>query len=142
MAQVIFFEKPGCKNNTAQKAALADAGHDVEAHNLLSHPWAVDSLRPFFGDLPVAQWFNPSAPRIKSGEVNPAGVDAATALAMMLVDPLLIRRPLMQVGEEQRVGFESVEVDRWIGLKPAALSLVEACPKGHDAEPCPLPESA
>jgi nitrogenase-associated protein len=142
MAHVIFFEKPGCKNNTAQKAALADAGHEVEAHNLLAQPWTEDSLRPFFGDLPVARWFNPSAPRIKSGEVDPAAADAAAALAMMLADPLLIRRPLMQVGEEQRVGFDSAAVDRWIGLKPAALSLAEACPKGHDAVPCPLPESA
>jgi nitrogenase-associated protein len=142
MAYVIFFEKPGCKNNTRQKAALAEAGHEVEAHNLLAHRWTMDTLRPFFGDLPVGQWFNPSAPRIKSGEVDPAGVDAATALAWMLADPLLIRRPLMQVGSERRAGFDSAAVDRWIGLKAAALSLVEACPKGHDAEPCPMPESA
>lgn len=142
MAHVIFFEKPGCKNNTAQKAALAEAGHEVEARNLLAQPWTEAALRPFFGDFPVAQWFNPSAPRIKSGEVDPAAMDAAAALAMMLADPLLIRRPLMQVGDERRVGFDSAAVDRWIGLEAAALSLAEACPKGHDAQPCPLPESA
>jgi nitrogenase-associated protein len=142
MAHVIFFEKPGCKNNTAQKAALADAGHKVEAHNLLAYPWTAESLRPFFGDLPLDQWFNPSAPRIKSGEVDPSAVDATAALAMMLADPLLIRRPLMQVGEERRAGFDRAAVDRWIGLRTSALSLVEACLKGHDAEPCPLPESA
>lgn len=36
MATVIFYEKPGCINNTKQKARLLAAGHEVQAHNLLS----------------------------------------------------------------------------------------------------------
>ncbi len=72
MVTVIFYEKPGCINNTKQKALLAAAGHEVLAHSLLAHPWTAESLRPFFGTLPVAKWFNASAPRVKSGEVDPA----------------------------------------------------------------------
>ncbi|WP_292258271.1 hypothetical protein [Marinospirillum sp.] len=34
-------------------------------------PWTVERLRLFFGDLPLLQWFNPAAPRIKQGEVVP-----------------------------------------------------------------------
>jgi hypothetical protein len=32
-------------------------------------------------------------------------------------DPLLIRRPLMQVGDRCEVGFDPDAVDRWLGLQ-------------------------
>lgn len=141
MATVIFYEKPGCGNNTKQKVWLAASGHTVLARNLLTEKWSVARLRAFFGHLPVAQWFNPSAPRIKSGEVNPALLDAQSALGMMLAEPLLIRRPLMEVDGEFRVGFDADAVRAWIGLNKAKPEGdIEACPKGHLAQPCPAPE--
>jgi len=142
MATVVFYEKPGCGNNTRQKVWLAASGHTVLAKNLLAEQWSADSLRPFFGDLPVAQWFNPAAPRVKSGEVDPASCSEAEALNMMLDDSLLIRRPLMEVEGELRVGFDPAAVNAWIGLnenKPEGD--IEACPKGHHSYPCPAPES-
>jgi nitrogenase-associated protein len=117
MATVLFYEKPGCINNTKQKALLKAAGHTVEAHNLLTEAWTVETLRPFFADLPVAEWFNPTAPRIKSGEIVPAHLDAETALELMIHDPLLIRRPLMQVGDRRNVGFNQDEIAIWLGLE-------------------------
>lgn len=143
MATVIFFEKPGCGNNTKQKVWLAASGHTVLAKNLLKERWRKEELRPFFADLPVAQWFNPSAPRIKSGEVNPATLDAETALSMMVTEPLLIRRPLIKVGDVCRAGFDEDAIRAWLGLndaKPAGN--LEACPNGHAAQPCPSPEAA
>jgi nitrogenase-associated protein len=143
MATVIFFEKPGCGNNTKQKVWLAASGHTVLAKNLLKERWRKEELRPFFGDLPVAQWFNPSAPRIKSGEVNPAALDAETALSMMVTEPLLIRRPLIKVGDICRAGFNEEVIRAWLGLndaKPAGN--LEACPNGHAAQPCTSPEAA
>jgi len=120
MSTVIFYEKPGCINNTKQKALLAAAGHIVDARNLLTEPWTPDRLRPFFGDRPIAQCFNPTAPAIKSSQVQPDRVDADTALALMVQDPLLIRRPLMQVGDRCEVGFDKEAVDQWISLQAAA----------------------
>ncbi len=55
MVTVLFYEKPGCINNTKQKVLLKAAGHEVQAHNLLTEPWTAESLRPFFGALPVAE---------------------------------------------------------------------------------------
>lgn len=120
MSTVIFYEKPGCINNTKQKALLTAAGHVVDARNLLTEPWTPDRLRQFFGDRPIAQCFNPTAPAIKSGKVRPDRVEAATALALMVQDPLLMRRPLMQVGDRCEVGFDPDTVDRWIGLQAVA----------------------
>ncbi len=54
----------------------------------------------------------------------------------LLDNPLLIRRPLMEVGEEIRVGFDVAAVDAWIGLNNVDLpeGNIEACvhgPEGH-----------
>ncbi|OLP17295.1 hypothetical protein BST81_15885 [Leptolyngbya sp. 'hensonii'] len=120
MAKVIFYEKPGCINNTRQKALLQAAGHLVEARNLLTENWTAERLRPFFGDLPVAEWFNPTAPAVQVGEVIPEQVDAATALTLMMANPLLIRRPLLRVGDRYLVGFNPEVVQAWIGLEAAS----------------------
>jgi nitrogenase-associated protein len=140
MASIVFYEKPGCVNNTRQKVLLAAAGHSVWARNLLSEKWTPMRLRRFFGDLPVPQWFNPSAPRIKSGELNPERMSEDEALLQMVNDPLLIRRPLMQVDSQCRAGFDQTEVDRWIGLQSGlTVQDLETCPKSHLEQPCPEP---
>ena len=146
MATVQFFEKPGCRNNTRQKALLQASGHGVEAYSILAHPWTTETLRPFFGNRPVAEWFNPAAPRVRSGAVDPAACDGETALALMLEDPLLIRRPLMAVGADRRCGFDPVQVDAWIGLKNAeTVEEIEACPNrdkpGHGPHSCHPPSA-
>jgi nitrogenase-associated protein len=139
MATVFFYEKPGCANNTRQKVLLAAAGHTVLAKSLLTEKWDVQRLRMFFGGLPVAEWFNPSAPRIQSGEVLPDVLDENEALNLMLADPLLIRRPLMEVDGQRRVGFDQEAVDRWIGLtSKVPRENLEVCAKGHAAPPCPV----
>jgi nitrogenase-associated protein len=139
MATVVFYEKPGCANNTRQKVLLAAAGHTVLAKSLLTEKWDAQRLREFFGTLPVAAWFNPSAPRIQSGEVQPGALDESAALEWMLADPLLIRRPLMDVDGQRRVGFDQDAVDRWIGLSSKmSRENLEACAKGHAAQPCPV----
>ncbi|MBI1284305.1 MAG: hypothetical protein GC183_08210 [Thiobacillus sp.] len=138
MATIVFYEKPGCTNNTRQKVLLAAAGHTVLARSLLTEKWEARRLREFFGTLPVAEWFNPSAPRVKSGEVRPDALDESSALESMLADPLLIRRPLMEVDGERRVGFDQDAVDRWIGLaSKVPREDLETCAKGHAALPCP-----
>ncbi len=143
MATVIFYEKPGCINNTKQKALLKAAGHEVVSHNLLTESWTAERLRSFFGELPVAEWFNRSAPQIKSGEVVPEQLDAEGALTLMLKEPLLIRRPLIQISDRREIGFDMELIDSWIGLTPVdeshkAISEnlmsqdLQTCPRNHE----------
>lgn len=66
MAQMQFFEKPGCGGNAKQKAWLQEAGFTLAVHNLLTWPWTPASLGPFLKTLPVAAWFNRAAPRRRS----------------------------------------------------------------------------
>jgi nitrogenase-associated protein len=132
MVSIIFYEKPGCINNTKQKALLAAAGHEVRARNLLTESWTPQRLRSFFGNLPVTEWFNYSAPQVKSGEVVPDRLDAETALELMVSNPLLIRRPLMQVEDRHEVGFDLDRVDGWIGLRA-----IDDRQRTEDLQTCP-----
>ncbi len=129
MARVDFFEKPGCGANRKQKAMLADAGHEVIALDLLAEPWTAERLRGFFGDAPVAKWFNPNAPRVKSGEVDPAQYDAESALAAFVAEPLLIRRPLIEALGQKCSGFDREPV----------LSLLDADKISAAAQNCSRP---
>lgn len=132
---VYFYEKPGCANNARQRRLLEVAGCQVLAHDLLREPWTADRLRAFFGDRPVAQWFNPAAPQVKSGAVRPNDLDAATALALLLAEPLLIRRPLIEVGGWRTVGFDETELAARLGLVLGATAPA-ACER---SAPCPSP---
>ena len=140
MAVINFFEKPGCANNTRQKRILATAGHVVVAHSLLAEAWTAERLQSFFAGRPVAEWFNSAAPRVKSGEVVPEVLAADAALALMLADPLLIRRPLMEVDGQRMAGFDQDLVHAWVGLSPASnLSEdVQSCrkDKGDSSHAC------
>ncbi len=140
MAQVTFFEKPGCGNNTRQKQWLRERGVVVVAIDLLDYPWSEVELLAFFGSLPVCDWFNRSAPRVKTGEVVPERLTQQQALQLLLQEPLLIRRPLLRKGEERRVGFDSTAIARWLAIRgeDGGMTLDESCPR--PARPCTAEE--
>jgi len=137
MTTITFYEKPGCGNNTKQKVLLAAAGHEVIARNLLTEPWTQERLLAFFGERPVTEWFNRAAPRVKSGEVIPELLDEPEALKLMLADPLLIRRPLMEADVRKEVGFDQEKIHAWLGLTPSDADL-EGCPRQHQNTSCSI----
>ncbi|MAR89789.1 MAG: ArsC/Spx/MgsR family protein [Pseudomonadota bacterium] len=127
-----FYEKPGCINNRKQRSILEGAGFQLRVHNLLTHPWQADELRAFFTELPLPQWFNPSAPRIKQERIKPFLLTETQALSAMLEDPLLIRRPLIQCGAIKGAGFD---LNQWLPLLSAAPDVLPKVPE--DIEQCP-----
>lgn len=141
MTHIVFYEKPGCGGNTRQRTALVAAGHTLDRCNLLTTHWTPDKLLAFLAPLPVADWFNRAAPRVKSGEVQPEALDAGAALALLLQEPLLIRRPLMQRtdNDTRLVGFDTAAVDAWVGLgtNPGPVSTLDGC--ASPTERCAAP---
>jgi nitrogenase-associated protein len=131
---VIFYEKPGCITNGKQRRLLEAAGHTLIVRNLLTEPWDAGRLRGFFGDAAVVNWFNPVAPAIKAGLVDPAGMTEAAALTAMLHDPLLIRRPLLDIDGICSAGFDPVA----LGLDRGATEHdPEACSRPTKGQSCP-----
>ena len=152
MATVLFYEKPGCRNNTRQKAMLELAGHVVKAINLLEYPWSQEELEPFLGNKKVAEWFNSAAPSIKSGEINPSMFTGEEAIALMLQEPLLIKRPLMHIGSHHLQGFDIEVLSKLITLEPlqttdnkqknctmSDINDMNACPHSNNLS-CNYPE--
>lgn len=130
--KIKFYEKPGCTNNTRQKKMLQESGHEVTACSILTQSWTAETLKRFFTGLPVAEWFNMAAPRIKSGEVIPVDFNENAAIQAMLADPLLIRRPLLEVDNTFICGFDNEFVQSLIQYQDA--SHVQSCPNLSD--PC------
>jgi nitrogenase-associated protein len=137
MALVTFYEKPGCGTNRKQKAMLAAAGHALDERNLLAEPWTSARLLGFFGDTPVASWFNPAAPRVKSGEVDPMALGPDEAIALMLAEPLLIRRPLIEAEGRRCAGFDKEPVLSLLG-QTEGLDAAQGCSRPA-GPPCPSP---
>lgn len=133
---VLFFEKPGCTTNAAQKKVLRDSGCMVIERNLLDNGLCAEELHAFFSDRAVPEWFNPNAPMVKSGSIDPESMDAQTALKLMLMEPILIRRPLMVLKNKKMCGFDEGLIAALIE-RPLKRSAGEAC-SGHDA-PCSRP---
>jgi len=129
MDTLYFYGKPGCVGNQRQQALLRTQGIAFQVKDLLTIPWTAAILRPFFGDKPVASWFNTSAPQIKSGALDIHALDEAQALALMVVEPLLIGRPLLEYGKLRQSGFSAGPV-----LDALGVSLES----GQDLQSCPL----
>jgi len=127
METILFYEKPGCQNNIRQKKILELAGHAVESVSLLEHPWTKEELDHYLGEKKIADCFNPAAQAIKSGLVNPLEFTKDEALEAMIKEPLLIKRPLMKIGNHCIQGFDAEVLQNLINLKPVqgAENIVE-----------------
>jgi nitrogenase-associated protein len=130
MTTIQFYEKPGCINNTKQKAILKEQGYIVETHSLLTQEWTATSLRKFFNEMPVQDWFNLSNPQIKNGEIDPHTFAEDEALDAMISNPLFIRRPLLEVDGEYACGFDNALVKKLLG--ETDTSHVQSCPNHNN----------
>ena len=138
MSMITFYEKTGCAGNARQKALLIASGHEVRARDLRHANWSNKTLLDFLVGLPVSRWFNRYAPAVVSGEIVPEELDEPTALALMRDNPLLIRRPLLKVGDECRIGFDAAAINAWIGLREVSGKDLEVCQRAAAPELGPV----
>lgn len=113
---VIFYEKPGCKTNKKQKKMLRSSGCVVIERNLLQHGMRSDELYSFFKNRPIQDWFNPNAPQIKRGQIDPAKLSEEEAVNLLFLEPILIKRPLMLINKERICGFEQAKIEKLLDV--------------------------
>jgi len=58
---------------------------------------------------------NHTAPAVKNGEVNPEELSFEQAMQMMIEEPILIKRPLIEVNGLSLQGFEDVRLKPYLG---------------------------
>lgn len=136
---LILYEKPGCVGNRRQKAELSGLGIALQVRDLLSEPWTPSSLRPFFGTTPIAEWFNLSDPAVKAGAVDIHACTEDQALQLMLADPLLIRRPLLQLDEKRQSGYVDGPVLAALGVQLDPGEDLQSCPIDASQSECGTP---
>ncbi len=130
MKLVVFYEKPFCTANSKQKQILRSSGCTLIERNLLEHGLDMDELRSFMEEKKVAEWFNPAAPAIKNGDISPNDLDEDTAMALLMSDPILIRRPLMIIGTEKMCGFNALKVAEILNSAVEEMPKINCMEKG------------
>jgi nitrogenase-associated protein len=130
MKLVVFYEKPFCAANAKQKQILRASGCTLIERNLLEHGLDAEALRSFMGDNAVADWFNLAAPAIKNGEIFPETLDEASAMELLMANPILIRRPLMVIGSEKLCGFDADKVSEVLERTVEPMSKINCMEKG------------
>ena len=111
MKLVIFYEKPGCSANAKQKRSLQKVGCMLIVKSLLDHHMSKDELLSYLEQRDVAEWFNPNAPAVKKGEIDPESFTKEEALSLLFSDPILIRRPLISVDGYRMCGFDKKRIE-------------------------------
>lgn len=106
MKQIVFYEKPGCLGNKRQKSLLEAEGFTLNVKSILDELWEKETLKSFLDKRSVANWFNMTAPDVKNGHIDPLTATEEEALDMMVLDPILIRRPLLEFEGERFCGFD------------------------------------
>ena len=112
---VSFYEKPGCKGNAKQKQKLTDAGYTLQVIDMISKAWEEEDLLKFFGDTPIHQCVNMKAPKVKSKLFEPKRLTEKEIIESMLLEPILIKRPLIFYRGDFAVGFENELVTSLLG---------------------------
>jgi ADP-ribosyl-[dinitrogen reductase] hydrolase len=122
MTKITFYVKPGETGEFAQKNSLAEKGYDIEIRDLTAETWTSALLRPYFDNRPVADWFNPQAPQVLSGAIDPKAMHAQGALVAMTVDPNLIRGPLVKLAGRCGAGLTEAEWPEFLAGKRSSAS--------------------
>ena len=137
---LVFYEKPGCINNRKQKGLLRKAGFSLDVRNLLTTAWQPEQLKEFFHGLPLEKWFNTSAPQIKHGEMQPTEMSEQQALEAMVLNPILIRRPLISCDKQHWVGFDLAGMLADLNLDscgvPEVPEDIETCARPNTGKSC------
>lgn len=132
---VIFFGKPTCINNKKQVRLLEGLEVNVVKHDLLTTHWTPNLLREFFSGSNPENWINKAAPRIKSGELDPTLLSEEDLLKQMCIDPVLIRRPLIVVGDHRLCGFHWPLLGEILGIQDIEVSQdMETCMRNKTQE--------
>ncbi|AGK97017.1 ArsC/Spx/MgsR family protein [Clostridium pasteurianum] len=136
MSHIIFYTKPGCKGGLRQKALLTSSGHAVEERSILVEKWTPDTLYPYLKGLDVKEWYNPNATAVKNGTIIPGVLPAEETLELLCSDPLLIKRPLMEIGDNLIAGFNTEYLSKLIELHNVPDEDLTKCQSNVKADSC------
>lgn len=127
MAEIVFYENPGCINGEKQKSLLMQAGNQIICRNILTTQWTPQKLGAFLGGRGAEEIMNYTAPDIKNGKIDPLLLSYEEAVTVMIENPILIKRPLIEVDGLRIQGFTGDELKSYLGSWDRSEDVV-SCP--------------
>ncbi len=111
-----FYEKTGCSGNAKQKELLKNHNISFSVKSLLDTKWTNDTLSQFFEGLDVNEIFNPFAPQIRDKEIDIIKLSKEEAINLMIKNPILIKRPLLDINGTKICGFDIEKINKLLNV--------------------------
>lgn len=108
----LFFEKSGCGGNARQKELLKKHNITFEVRDLLNTKWSYEDLVGYFDGLEIVDMFNSFAPQVRDREIDITKLSKDEAINLMIKNPILIKRPLMQINGVKICGFDIDKINQ------------------------------
>jgi len=125
--KVVFYEKTGCAGNKRQQKLLTIHGISFETRSLLDTYWDKETLSEFFNGIKKDDIINKFAPKIKSGEINIEKLSKVELIDMMCKEPILIKRPLLEIGDNKICGFDIENINRLLNSNICEEVKISTC---------------
>lgn len=88
------------------KVDLSQKGYDLEERDFFEERFTEDELRTLIGKNDVEQYFSFRSPSFRKMGIDKGGLSDRELLLMMVKEPRLIRRPLIELDGELVVGTD------------------------------------
>ena len=94
------------------RASLSQSGVEVEERDFFQDRFSEGELRSLIGDRSLSDYFSWNSPSFKKLGIDRNELDDDQLLRLMVQEPRLIRRPMIQVGSELIVGTDRRAMER------------------------------
>ena len=94
------------------RASLLQEGVELKERDFFAEPLSEKELRGLLGERPDGEIFSWNSPSFKKLGVSREDLDDERLIRLMLGEPRLIRRPLVQVGATVVVGTDKAAMER------------------------------
>ena len=93
-------------------AWLSQKGVQLDERDFFQDPFSQQELRGLIGNREISTYFSWNSPSFKKLGLNREDLDGDELIRMMANEPRMIRRPLIQVGDNLIVGTDKKAMDR------------------------------
>ena len=122
-----FYEKTGCSGNAKQKELLKSHNISFSVKSLLDTSWTKETLSEFFKGLEVIDIFNPFAPQIRDKEIDINTLSKDEAIELMIKNPILIKRPLLDINGVKICGFDIEKINELLNTNIDTNKKLNTC---------------
>lgn len=113
MRRARFWWRSTCTTCRAARNFLrAELGAELDERDYAKRPLNAGELRELFADHDPRAYLNPKSPAFKAMGLTGRVISPNEALSLFEQQPLLIKRPLTQVGSELVAGFDHERLRR------------------------------